>query len=360
MTCSHHMIMQRNLLLCLLLLSSMSAGASAGSASAVAPATDTANPGRITVINENDYYASNDDQHYTQGARLSYLSGRVSPNGFWDTPFQFFAAHTPLFGGAEARRKYGFSVGQNMFTPRNTQSTVAGTNDRPYAAWLYGGFNLLQESATPSHHTLENLEIQAGVVGRWALGGVTQNDFHQFIGVKPALGWQNQLENEPGVIISYERKWRFQQRLYGNLAVDIIPEAGVSAGNILTYGQGSVMVRFGQNLAADYGPSRIRPSLSGTSWFDATQLDGKFGWYIFAGTQGRAVARNIFLDGNSFKNSPHVNKKPLVADFLVGASLFWSDAVRLDFSVIQRTNEFYNQSGHADRFGGINLTFTFL
>ncbi len=40
--------------------------------------------------------------------------------------------------------------------------------------------------------------------------------------------------------------------------------------------------------------------------------------------------------------------------------LFWANTVRLDFSVVQRTNEFFNQSGHPDRFGGINLTFEFL
>lgn len=329
----------------------------------VSPVTPDAvvpdNPGRFTVINENDYYASNDDRHYTQGARLSYLSGRVTQDGFWDQPFRFFNAVTPFFGGADPKRKYAVLVGQNLFTPENTLLPTPDGHDRPYAAWFYTGVSMLQETQQPSHHTLENFELLGGVVGRWALGGVTQNDYHQFIGVKPSLGWLNQLQNEPGIILTYERKWRFQQPIYRNFAVDIIPELGVSGGNIMTYGQGGVMVRFGQNLGADYGPAHIRPSLSGTDWFDADQLDGKFGWYVFAGVQGRAVARNIFLDGNTFVSSPHVNKRPLVADFTGGASLFWSNAIRLDFSITQRTYEFYGQTGHKDRFGGINLTFQF-
>jgi lipid A 3-O-deacylase len=316
--------------------------------------------GRLTLINENDYYASDDDRHYTQGARLSYLSGQVTPDGLWDQPFAVLSHVPMLFAGEKRKRKYAVLAGQNLFTPSNTQRTSALDNDRPYAGWLYAGASLLQESQYASHHTLENFEVLGGVVGRWALGGITQNDFHQFVGVDPALGWQNQLKNEPGLIVSYARKWRFQQPLYHNLAVDIIPELGASGGNILTYGQASIMVRFGQNLGADYGPSRIRPSLSGTDWFDPAQLDGAFGWYVFVGTQGRAVARNIFLDGNTFDSSPHVNKKPLVADFIGGASLFWSNTIRLDFSVVQRTQEFYNQTGHPDRFGGINLTFSFL
>lgn len=315
--------------------------------------------GRLSIINENDYYASNNDRHYTQGARISYLSGSVRPDGFWDKPFALLNATTPLFDNATAKRKYALRFGQNMYTPQNTEASSLQTNDRPYAAWLYGGVGLLQESTHPDHHTLENFELVGGVVGRWALGGVTQNDFHQFIDVEPSLGWENQLKNEPGLIATYERKWRFQQPLYRNLAVDIIPELGFSGGNILTYGQASLMVRLGQNIAVDYGPSRIRPGLSGTDWFDADQLNGDFGWYLFAGTQVRAMARNIFLDGNTFDSSPHIGKKPLVADFMLGASMFWSDAIRLDFSVVQRTDEFYGQRGNADRFGGINLTFKF-
>ena len=315
--------------------------------------------GRITVINENDYYASNDDRHYTQGARLSYLSGQVAETGFWNRPFDALSGLAPWFAGGAHKRKYGLRVGQNMYTPRDTQRTGLQARNRPYAAWLYGGVNLLQENVERDHHTLENFEVQAGVIGRWALGGVTQNDFHQFIGVKPALGWKNELKNEPGVIITYERKWRYHAPLYGNLGIDVIPELGASLGNILTYGQGSAMIRFGQNIAADYGPARIRPNLSGTDWFDVEQMDGRFGWYVFAGTQGRAVARNIFLDGNSFAASTHVKKRFLVADFIAGASLFWADDIRLDFSVTQRTSEFYGQSGHPDRFGGINLTFKF-
>jgi len=334
-------------------------GANARTTDAPMMRDEADNYGRLKLINENDYYVSDDDRHYTQGGRLSYLSGRVTPNGFWDQSFLSLGNVLPIFSNESQKRKYSLMFGQNLYTPQNTSRVNPSTKDRPYAAWLYTGASLLQESVRPDHHTLENFEVQAGVVGRWALGGVTQNDFHQFINVNPSMGWQNQLHNEPGVVLSYERKWRFQQPIYGNLVIDIIPELGASAGNIMTYGQGGALVRFGQNLGVDYGPSRIRPGPSGTDWFDSQQLDGKLGWYLFAGIQGRAVARNIFLDGNTFTESPNVKKKPFVADFTVGASLFWSDAARLDVALVQRTKEFDGQVGHLDRFGGINLTFLF-
>jgi lipid A 3-O-deacylase len=264
----------------------------------------------------------------------------------------------PIFDGADRKRKYEWTVlGQSIFTPTNTLRVDPSGKDRPYAAWLYTGASLLQDTDHGGYHTLENAELLMGVVGPAALGGVTQNDFHQFVGDTAALGWNNQLQNEPGLMATYERKWRFQQPLIGNLAVDAIPEVGVTVGNVLTYGETGGMVRFGQNLAADYGADRIRPSLSGTGWFDPDQLDGDLGWYVFLGTQGRVVGHNIFLQGNTFASSAGVDEKPLVADFMGGASLFWSSSVRLDFTVTERSKEFYGQRGTPDRFGGLNLAF---
>ena len=90
---------------------------------------------------------------------------------------------------------------------------------------------------------------------------------------------------------------------------------------------------------------RIRPALSGTDYFNRDYLDGDFGIYGFVGAQGRAVARNIFLDGNSFRSSPSVDKEPLVADLQAGVSLFWLSGTRLDVSVMHRTEEFEGQHG---------------
>ena len=316
--------------------------------------------GRFTATEENDYFVSKDDRHYTQGARISYLSGAVTPGNDWDAPYRWLDGNLPVVfeSGPSVKRKYDVMLGQSLFTPKNLVAATAPKIDRPYAGWLYTGAELLQDSDEGSHHTLENLEADIGVVGPAAFGSFTQNDYHQFIGVNPAAGWHNQLHNEPGLVLSYEKKWRFGTPVLGDgYGIDVIPEAGATGGNIFTYAETSGLVRFGKNLNADYGPTHIRPSLSGTDWFDKNQMKGDLGWYFFAGLQGRAVARNIFLDGNTFESSPSVNKRPLVGDFVGGASLFWTDAVRIDFTYIERTKEFYGQAGTDDKYGGINLAF---
>jgi hypothetical protein len=315
--------------------------------------------GRFSILEENDYFASHDDRHYTQGAAISYLTSPVTAGDSFDQPFGFLHDSFGIYSGDARKRKYEWIAGQSLFTPNNVVTTQPLSKARPYSAWLYAGANLLQDTNHGSYHTLENTELQLGVVGPPALGALTQNTFHQFIGDATSKGWRNELHTEPGGILSYEKKWRFQQPILGNFAVDAIPEVGADVGNILTYGDVGGIVRIGQNLGADYGPNRIKPSLSGTAWFDPDQLNGKLGWYVFFGTQGRVVGRNIFLDGNSYQSSLSVDKKTLVADFIGGASLLWSQAVRADFTVTQRTREYYGQQGHPDRFGGINLIIGF-
>jgi len=298
---------------------------------------------RFSLLEENDSLYFNSDKHYTQGLRAANLFPDLKPDSGWNGPFDFFGNVPTVFqpGASEApiERRYSVFLGQSLFTPKNLQLKPPDPKDRPYGGWLYVGTSLMQDN---NQRSLENLELDVGAVGPVALGKQTQNDFHQLIGVKQAQGWSSQIQNEPGIMVSYERSWRVP--LIGdNDGVDVVPQVGGTAGNVFTYGDIGGMIRFGQNLHADYGPIRIRPALSGTDYFDPDHMDGKLGWYFFAGAQGRAVGHNIFLDGNTFRTSPNVNKKTFVADLQAGASVFWSSAFRVDFSVVQRTEEFAGQ-----------------
>src|ERR1700681_744303 len=63
------------------------------------PMLDSA--GRLTVMEENDYFVSNDDRNYTQGMRLSSLSGRIIPDDIWDQPYVWLSRALPIFGGGD-------------------------------------------------------------------------------------------------------------------------------------------------------------------------------------------------------------------------------------------------------------------
>ncbi len=301
---------------------------------------------RTTILEENDSLYFNSDKHYTQGFRLSFLSPVLQPNGWTDDVFQFVGKIPTVFAnGAESQRRFAWFFGQSIFTPKNLAVKPPDPRDRPYAGWLYVGPSLLQETG----NQLENLEVDLGVIGPPALGRQVQNDWHQFMGIHQAQGWSNQLQNEPGGAISYDRYWRigapFLHWEDGGVqdGIDIVPEAGGTVGNVFDYAEAGAQLRIGHHLEADYGPVRVRPALSGTDYFNGAHLGNDIGWYLFAGAQGRAVAHNVFLDGNDFRRSAHVEHKTLVADLQAGASIFWTDRVRLDLSAMRRTPEFVGQ-----------------
>jgi lipid A 3-O-deacylase len=310
-------------------------------------------PSRFTILEENDSLYFNSDKHYTQGLRLSDLvAGSPTPGSLWDGGFNLLS-FGPFFeqGGT---RKTAILLGQSIFTPKNLSLKPPDPRDRPYAGWLYGGISMLQDN---DKRSLENFEIDFGMVGPGALGQLAQNTFHQFIGADRAQGWSSQIQHEFGGTVTYERLWRFP--LFGDnrLGADIVPELGATAGNVYTYGSAGAMLRIGKGLQADYGPVRVRPALSGTDYFDVSGLDNGSGWYFFAGTQGRVVGHNIFLDGNTMRTSRSVPKKVLVDDAEAGFSVNWSQSLRTDITVMRRTKEFFGQQSD-DVLGTAALTFS--
>lgn len=297
--------------------------------------------GTVSLVVENDKFTGR-DRHYTNGLRLSWLSGEDVPG--W---VQGVGNELPLFA-ENGRRRYGFAIGQSIFTPENTETSAPIPNDRPYAGWLYGAFSLTSDTG----NTLDTYELELGVVGPGAGGEWVQNTWHDLIGVDEAHGWDNQLHNEPGVVLFYERKWRaLFETNPGGLGVDAHPNVGFALGNVYTYAKTGLTLRFGEDLPADYGPPRVQPALPGSAFF--TPRHG-FGWYLFAGVEGRAVARDIFLDGNTFQDSHSVDKKPFVADLQAGIALTF-DAVRIAYTQVYRTREFDGQD-KPDTFGAISVS----
>jgi len=322
----------------------------AGAADSAPPeaSSDQANPsGTITVISDNDLYGPhNKDRHYTNGMRFGWMSADDDVPD-WARSFQDVL---PLLA-SDARRRIGWTLAQTMFTPEDKQTETPILDDRPYAAWLYAGLKL----QTETDRRLDTIEFDLGVVGPWALGEEVQSRWHSLIGAKPAHGWSNQIKNEPGLDIMAERSWRYALTESSDvLGVDVVPNLTASLGNVFTYGGGGATIRFGRALDTDFGPARIDPATPGS---DSYRPPDGLGWYLFAGFEGRAVGRNIFLDGNTVARSQSVQKRPLVGDLQAGLALTLAHA-RLTFTELVRSKEFYGQH-HPDYVGAIALSIGF-
>ncbi len=326
----------------------------AESASAEDVPSEVVERGTFTFQYENDIFTG-EDNHYTNGVRLSYTSPRLREQISWAADALEWLY--PFDPGADARLRV--SLGQNMYTPGDIEVSELIPDDRPYAGWLYAGVALNVETTQDlfgtRYKSLDTLEVELGVVGPWSLAEETQKFVHEIIGSPEPEGWDNQLENEPGLLIVLERKLRTPPLSLGRLQTDAIPFLSVSLGNIETSASLGGIVRLGQGLEVDFGPPMIRPNLAGRTFFE--RVPRPFNWYVFAGAEGRLVAQDIFLDGNTFRDSHSVDKKHTVGTFQAGAAASYKD-VRLTFSYIVRSVEFEGQDS-PDRWGAVSVSYRF-
>jgi len=316
-----------------------------GAAAEPAPAVNPADgDGIFNIVFENDLFA-NTDQDYTNGIRLAWLSGEKNlPD--W---VQSLAHILPVAG--DGNKRISVALGQNMYTPADLGSSAPIPGQHPYAGWLYGSVGMVSDTG----HGLDNVMFTAGVVGPYAMAGETQKLVHRIIGAAQPMGWSNQLKNEPGFIFTYEHKWRglYEFSPFG-VGLDATPQVGINLGNVTTDASVGATFRLGYDLPSDYGPPRIRPSLPGSDFFIAQK---NLGGYLFATLEGRAVGRNIFLDGNSFAKSLHVDKENLVGSVQLGAAITYHD-LRLSYTQVFMTKEYTTQV-RGDQFGVVTLSYRF-
>ena len=290
----------------------------------------------INILAENDLWGSGSDKHFTHGTRLSFVESRQEVEDVQScTPEQKEAGGLdfvrnifgPEWGDRSSRTsQVSFILGQNIFTPEDITNPNLILNDRPYAGWLYVGIGLIKRHKSGNIWIFDTLELDLGIVGPEAFAQDVQTWWHKNISNSPRpAGWDNQLKNEPGIIVNAERKWRLEVTPsgYEGMQIDFLPSLGVTLGNVYTYASTGGMFRLGVNLPVDYGPPRIRPGAQGSDFF---QYDRKnpVSWYAYAGVEGRVLATNIFLDGNTFTDSHSVDKKYFVGDVhagLVGGGL---------------------------------------
>src|SRR5579883_369858 len=328
------------------------------------PAAAAPDNGTLNIQVENDFFSPNNrDRHYTNGLRFDWLPPPSAPDDLGAV--ERLARSLPFIGDMGSNERVGWSFGQSLFTPQNLKTSAPILNDRPYAGWLYAGLTLIKTNrpdptAPAILGELDTLEFELGVVGRAAEGKAVQRDFHRWaFANEDPKGWNNQLKSEPGLLISYDHKWRsiWQTEICG-FGFDVTPSVGAEVGNVMIDGSAGGIIRLGRDLPADYGPPRIRPGLTGSDFFLSGEDTGRdFGFYFFAGADGRVVGHNIFLDGNSFAKSLSVPKKTLVGEVQGGVALIIY-GVRIALTEVLRTQEFRGQHGNDD-FGAISLSFNF-
>ena len=315
--------------------------------------------GTFGLYLENDLFAGT-DQHYTSGLKMSWSSRdleQFSDSGY-ASPFLPVFNLLPYINETDYQKNLVLALGQNIYTPVNTDAQALLPGDRPYAGWLYLGVGVVWKN----DDVRNSLVLDVGVVGPWAYGQETQSFIHDLRGFDSPNGWDNQLENEIGFTLAYERLWRWpKHERRSGFDWEMLPHAGLALGTVTTFANVGAEIRVGLNLPDDFGTSSISSAattstpVDGALAADRSRFD--LGAYVFARVDGRAVARNIFLDGNTYTDSHSVDSNPLVADLCAGVAMNYKNT-KIAYALVYRTKEFKGQD-EGQTFGTVSLNWTF-
>ena len=358
------------LLLALALLASSARadeGAAPVSSSSAAP-SESATLHRVTVLVENDKFAGT-DKFYTNGFKLSYQRDDV---GSISTFFSDLISLIPPFKARPLA--WGLVLGQDIYTPADTEETRLIPNDRPYGAWFYAGLTLTRGNRPrpgeerPAILFEDRIELLFGAIGEAAQGEEVQNNWHRIINVSLSEGWDNQLKSEVGVQLYLQRKWLIDLwRGEGLLpGADFQPNLGGALGTVFTHLSVGGTFRFGWNLGDVFGPPQ-RIASAGLAALTPPPDHVRF--YVFGRLHGRIVLHNAFIAGGVFRapvrelsingviERHDIDYERFVADFEVGAVLEWR-WLQIGLTSVTRTREFDEQPD-SFTFGGIHVQLTF-
>jgi lipid A 3-O-deacylase len=328
-------------------------------------------PGELRIYEENDFFnpiTEQTDRYYTQGLRVEWLAPEQKSAPYF-LPAISHADWCSIVCGSgfkDGHVNTGFAVGQNIYTPANIRVAAPQPYDRPWAGLLYGSRIARISYAEPSlaAQRQDRIEVSVGVVGPASLAKEAQIGWHKVIGAPRPQGWANQLRNEPILQLRYDTALRWPQSEGGN--TDIIPRGRVNLGNALTSVEAEITGRIGWNLSG-FGalsiPLAPPPAASAMTTYVNTLAGER--WLasgdLFLRLGGKAVAHNIFIEGNSFTdNDIRIDRKTFVPEIGIGAELNLVGGFWLTAQFIRRGSEFKSRrrGAPAQEFGAISLSWT--
>jgi lipid A 3-O-deacylase len=286
--------------------------------------------GSFTLEMDNDLFASYRamlDEDYTQGFHFTF-NRRESSVAL--SRVLNWLENCPAEEGCVTRAT--ILVGQEIYTPRYIPSLA--DDDRPFAGWLYGGM----QSSAVTDRDLTSISIKAGVTGPPSLAEQLQVTFHEmFPSVMVPPGWNNQLKFEPGLILTASRK-NFTGLRAGPASIGLIKSGSVSLGNILSDAEAGLTLRAGLNPPHPWN----------------LEKQNHLGVYASFGAREDIVLHNLFLDGNTFRASPRVERIPFVWQKELAAGIAMG-SISLDGRLITRSQEFTTGRTYAP-YGTISVT----
>ena len=295
-----------------------------------------------SIVIENDVLAGT-DRNYTSGLRYE----RIAPEADVSPWLRRAAMAHPLIDMSGCEIRQGWALSHRLYTPSDITAPVADPDDHPYAAHLSLQWFASARAQDREHRVM----VDIGWVGPSVGGELVQRRWHKLIDGQNPRGWDAQLRDEPVFAISGQHVRRLGAAKWEGLDADWLGYAGLTLGTLRTDASIGAAFRIGAGLDADFAPPRLRPAIVSSSVFAP---NGPRGGYVFASLGGYAIGRDIFLDGNTFRDSASVSRDAFVVD-VQGGGVVHAGRWRAALTLVARTEEFRGQDG-AQRFGALSFS----
>lgn len=297
----------------------------------------------VTLRIDNDLFAGS-DRGYSNGIEVGFLSQTVDhfrdrrlPAGYrllnratgWLQPQGF------------AEYNMALAAGHGIFTPNDWRRKELIEDDRPYAGALIFSANYSGRNDSE----MQTTGIDLGIVGPSARAEQLQKAVHSLLGSERFRGWDNQLSDELVFRIHSQwlRRYRLSRSPRKDWQADLILRGGGGIGNLQTSANAGAELRFGPQLPDNFGSAPLLPVAVNTAPQRSRDYSQRWKMHGFVIADLRLVAHAVTLDGNRWKRSHCVDRKPLVADLGVGMAASYG-RWQFAFARYWRSREFDGQS----------------
>ncbi len=287
----------------------------------------------IGILSDNDLYTSSrNDKYYTNGLAFYYrfLGKSKSDNVL--------------------KKTNEIKIGQYVYTPRFLNIEAVDINDRPFAGYLFGGF---EKGFFYANQNVLKVALQVGTIGPNSHAKEFQENFHKAFQYREVYGWENQIQNALG----FQAHVLFSKKLFPHKNQDFIDfnwQSEADMGTIFTGISSGFVTRIGfKKLVAISDSNLFGASLGATK-----SNNDEFYFYLAPSIRYQiydATIQGSLFNGDSPLSFP-IN--PFRFNAKAGFA-YQKNNLNLSYSFVYTTKEVAESAATGFFYGSIGISYLF-